>query len=115
MILEEIEKSKFAQINNKRYYFSNLIFALPFSHPYLHETVQFNRDKKQIIELFLQEEKHKLFRWKNLKWKKNMVILLYRSILQPTFFHFNSLKRSLENNQIINFLQTTRSYILNGF
>ena len=30
MVLEEIEKSKFAQINNKRYYFSNGIVSLPF-------------------------------------------------------------------------------------
>ena len=30
MVLEEIEKSKFAQINNKRYYFSNGTVSLPF-------------------------------------------------------------------------------------
>ena len=35
MILEEIEKSKFAQINNKRYYFSEGIVSLPFSHSIL--------------------------------------------------------------------------------
>ena len=51
--LEEIEKSKFAQINRKRYYFNDGIVSLPFSHPYLHEIVQFKRDKKQKIESFL--------------------------------------------------------------
>ena len=60
MILEEIEKSKLAQINDKRYYFSDGIVALPFSHPYLLEIFQFKRDKKQKTESFLQEEKHKL-------------------------------------------------------
>ena len=51
--LEEIEKSKFAQINRKRYYFNDGIVSLPFSHPYLHKIVQFKRDKKQKIESFL--------------------------------------------------------------
>ena len=41
MALEEIEKSKFAQINDKRYYFSNGIVSLPISHPLLHESNQF--------------------------------------------------------------------------
>ena len=59
MILQEIETSKFAQINDKRYYFSDGIVSLPFSHPYLHEIVKFKRDKKQKIEAFLQQEKHK--------------------------------------------------------
>ena len=44
MIFEEIEKSKFSQINNKRYYFSNGIVSLPYSHPYLKEI--FKRQKK---------------------------------------------------------------------
>ena len=41
MALEEIEKSKFAQINDKQYYFSNGIVSLPISHPLLHESNQF--------------------------------------------------------------------------
>ena len=49
--------------------------------------------------------------------EKNKRILIYRSTLHQrlTFYHFNSLKRSAENNENINFLQNTRSYILNGF
>ena len=34
--LEEIEKSKFTQINDKRYYFRDGIVSLPFFHPLLH-------------------------------------------------------------------------------
>ena len=34
MVLEEIKKSKFAQINDERYYFSDGIVSLPFSHPF---------------------------------------------------------------------------------
>ena len=57
MILQEIEKSKLAQINDKRYYLSDKIVLLPFCHPHLHEMVQFKQDKKQKIESFLQEKK----------------------------------------------------------
>ena len=60
MVLEEVEISKFAQINGKRYYFSDGIVSLPFSHPFLLEIVNFKTEKKQKIETFLEQEKHKL-------------------------------------------------------
>ena len=41
IILQEIEKSKFAQINGKRYYFSDSIVSLLFCHPYSYEIVHF--------------------------------------------------------------------------
>ena len=71
MVLEKIEKSKFAQINDKRYYFSGGIVSLPFSYQYLHEIVQFKRDKKQEIESFLQKEKHKLVQMEKFSLEKN--------------------------------------------
>ena len=46
MVLDEIEKSKFVQINDKRYYFSDGIVSLSFSHPFLKEIVDFKREKK---------------------------------------------------------------------
>ena len=116
MILEEIEKSKFAQINNKRYYFSDRILSLPFSLPFLKEIVNFKTKKQQQkkkMEAFLQQEKHKLIQMEKFAAQKNKRISIYRNILQqkPTFYHLNSLKRSAENNENINFSQNTRSYI----
>ena len=46
MVLEELEKSKFAQINDRRYCFSDGIVSLPFCHPFLPEIVKFKREKK---------------------------------------------------------------------
>ena len=66
MVLEQIEKSKFAQINDKRYYFSDGIVWLLFSHPYLHKIVQLKRDKKR----FYKKKNINLLRWKNFPWKK---------------------------------------------
>ena len=117
MILQEIEKSKFAQINDKRHYFSDGIVSLPISHPYLHEIVKFKRDKKKKIEAFLQQEKHKLIQMEKFAVENNNRISIYRDILQqkPTFFQHGSQKRNVANNQSITFSQTRRSYILNGF
>ena len=74
-----------------------------FTHQYLHKTVQFKRNKKQKIESFLQEEKHKLIQLGNNALRKNNRISLYRSILKQklTFLHLDSLKRSAGNNQDI--------------
>ena len=43
MVLEQIEKSKFVQINEKRYYFSDAIVSLPFSDPFLHKINHFKK------------------------------------------------------------------------
>ena len=43
MFLEGIEKSKFARINDKRYYFLDGVVSLPFCHPYLSEIVVYKK------------------------------------------------------------------------
>ena len=51
-----------------------LVKKIPFSHPYLHEIVQFKRDKKQTIKSFLQEEKHKLIQMEKFSLEKGTEI-----------------------------------------
>ena len=99
MVLEEVEKFKFAQVNDKRCYFSDVIVSLPFSHSLLSEIVEFNErnmEKKAVL--------------------KNHRLSLLRNILlqKPTYYQLDSLKRRFENNENINFTQSMRSYILNG-
>ena len=60
MFLEEVEKSAFAQINDKRYYFSDVIVSLSFSHPCLSEIIDYKEKKKQRIENYILEDKQKL-------------------------------------------------------
>ena len=117
MVLEEIEKSKFAQINDKRYYSSEGVVSLLFSHPFSKEIFDFKRKKTKKLGRFYNRKNSNLFKWKNLQPKKNKRISIYRSIIEqnPSFCHLNSLKRSTENNENINFSQNTRSYILNDF
>ena len=71
MVLEEIEKSKFAQIINNRYYFTDDIVSLPFSQPFLKEIVEFKREKSKELRRFYNRKNTNLFRWKNLQLKKS--------------------------------------------
>ena len=68
MVLGEIEKSKFAQVNDKRYYFGNGIVFLPFSHPFLLEIVKFKRERER------EREKKKNKKLKQFYNKKNKLI-----------------------------------------
>ena len=43
MTTHQIIKSKFSQLNNKRFYFPNAIISLPFGHSALQEIDQFKR------------------------------------------------------------------------
>ena len=38
-----VTKSKFSQINDKRFYFTDAIVSLPFGHPNLNETEDFKQ------------------------------------------------------------------------
>lgn len=46
MVLKEMEKSQFSQINDKKYYFSNEIVLFPSFQPLLHEIIHFKKEKK---------------------------------------------------------------------
>ena len=52
MILKEIEKSKFSQINDKRYYFSDGIMSLSFSHPVLTDINNLKGKNSKKLNLF---------------------------------------------------------------
>ena len=70
IVLKEIEKSKSSQINDKRYYFSDGIASLTFSHPVLMDINKFKRDEQQKIESFLLAEKHRLIQMKKFVLRK---------------------------------------------
>ena len=56
MTTHEIIKSKFLQLNDKRFYFPNAIVSLPFGHSALNELDEFKKNKGQRIEnYFLQD------------------------------------------------------------
>ena len=62
MVLETVEKLKFVQINDKRYYFECGIVSLPFCYVYLNKINQYKMFKKQKVENWIQEQKNVLLK-----------------------------------------------------
>ena len=56
----KITKTKFSQLNNKRFCFPNGIFSLPFYHLSLNELDEYKKNKGQRIENYFWTEKEKL-------------------------------------------------------
>ena len=59
MIMTSSNKVKFAQLNDKRYYFSDGIVSLPFGHSLLEKIREYKNSLKD-IHLVIDEEKEKL-------------------------------------------------------
>ena len=108
MVLEEVKKSKFEQINDKWYYFSDDIV----SHPYLKDIIDYTEKKNEKIEKYIQFEKKYLLKLEKKAYLKSDRLSLLRKILlqNPKYCQIASQKRNV--NQNVNFSQTTRSYIL---
>ena len=60
MTTHKIVKTKFLQLNDKRFYFLNAIISLPFGHNSLTELDTFKKNKGQRIEWYFLKEKEKL-------------------------------------------------------
>ena len=118
MLQEEVKKSKFAQINDKRNYFEDGIVPLPFSHPSVLDIVNYKTVKKQKVEKYIQPEKNYLLRMEKEALLKSHRLSTLQSIhLQwPEIRNLSSNERSLSSDiEKINFSLTTRSFLLNGF
>ena len=50
MVTTSVMKTKFSQINDKRFYFPNGIRSLPYGHPSFTEISDFKTEKGQKIE-----------------------------------------------------------------
>ena len=60
MTTHQIVKSKFSQLNDKRFYFPNAIISLPFGHSALNETDEFKKNKGQRIENYFLQDREQL-------------------------------------------------------
>ena len=84
-----IEKSKFAQINDKRFYFFDGIVSLPFSHPYLSKLSNFKEQKGRKIEKYILDEKQNLLVMENNTVLKSKKLSLLRNILLQTITYYH--------------------------
>ena len=78
---ETVVKSKFSQINDKRFYFPDGILSLPFHHPNLKELNKFKEKMGQRIEKHFWNEKEKLLEIERKSLEHNSPLYLYNQIL----------------------------------
>ena len=90
VVKKTVTKSKFSQINDKRFYFPDGVVPLPFGHPLLKEMDEFKQEKGQKIEKYkFWEEKKNLLNLENKALKEHPRLYLYRQILRSATKNFN--------------------------
>ena len=106
-----IIKSKFSQLNDKRFYFPNAIISLPFGHHVLEKIDQCKKNRGQRIEKYFLQEKENLLELEEKALKKCPILDYLDNILLQPF-------KVVINNDISMYLynehnQTVLDYILN--
>lgn len=64
-------KTKFSQLNDKRFYFADGVVSLPYGHPSLKQIDKFKIEKDQKIEKYFWEQKERLLKMEKNTLKKN--------------------------------------------
>ena len=112
MTTYRIPKSKFSQLNDKRFCFPNAVISLPFGHQILDEIDQYKKNLGQRIEKYFLKEKYHLLELEKKALKKCPRLNFLDNILLQTF-------KVVNNNNIIKYLyneheQSVLDFILNA-
>ena len=113
MIMTSSNKVKFAQLNDKRYYFSDGIVSLPFEHPSLEEIRNFKKSLKD-IHLIIDNEKEKLLKDENKVVNLNERLKILRKIYSQPFKYYTLKTNRPYISTQKNIITTTKQYILNS-
>ena len=94
MIKTTVQKTKFFQINDKRFYFPDGILSLPYGDQALTEIDEFKKQKGQKIEKYFRQEKEKLHQMEKKALKNVPGLYLYHQIvmLNPKIVNINQKK-----------------------
>ena len=112
MTTHKIIKSKFSQLNDKRFYFPNVVVPLPFGHCVLKDLDKFKKNKGQRIENFFLKEKERLLELEKEALKKCPRLDFLNNILLKPFKVVNNINpdKYLYNEKE----QTVLDFILNA-
>ena len=113
MIMTSSNKVKFAQLNDKRYYFSDGIVSLPFGHPSLEEIRNYKKSLKD-IHLTIDNEKEKLLKDENKVVNLNERLKILRTIYSQPFKYYTLKTNRPYISTQKNIITTTKQYILNS-
>lgn len=91
MVTTSVVKTKFSQINDKRFYFPNGLLSLPNGHPSLKEIDKFKNDKGQKIEKYFWVEKHDLLRMEKKALQNTPRLEIFNQVLnqEPKIVNLN--------------------------
>ena len=113
MIMTSSNKVKFAQLNDKRYYFSDGIVSLPFGHPILSEIRKYKKNFNDIKSV-IEDEKEKLLKDENEAISNHERLAVLRTIYsQPFKYYTLKTNRPFISTQK-NIITSTKKYILNS-
>ena len=115
MVKKTVRKTKFSQLNDKRFYFPDGIVSLPYGHQNLKEIDNFKKEKGQKIEKYFWEEKEKLLEMEKKALKNTPRLYLYHQILmsQPKTFDIRQ-KDNFERQNKTLVKRNTKDIILLG-
>ena len=82
MTTYKIKKSKFSQLNDKRFYFLNAIVSLPFGHISLQEIDEYKKNNGRKIEKYFWTEKEHLLKLEKSALKNSPRINFLNNILE---------------------------------
>ena len=97
-------KTKFSQLNDKRFYFPDGIVSLPFGHKNLKQIDDFKKEKCQKIEQYFWEEKEALLKMEKEALKNNRRLYLYHQIIMSSSKIFNITKKIISYSKIRHYL-----------
>ena len=107
-----ITKSKFSQLNDKRFYFPNAIISLLFGHQALEKIEQYKKNQGQRIEKYFLQEKEHLIELEKAALKKCPRLDFLDNILLQ---HFKVLNNDNVNKYLYNDQeQSVLDYTLNA-
>ena len=91
MVKKKVTKTKFLQMNYKRFYFPNGVHCLPIGHRNLKEIGEFKKEKGQKIERYFWDEKNVLLRMEKKCTSNHPRLYILHQILmsQPKIFNIN--------------------------
>ena len=113
MIMTSSNKVKFAQLNDKRYYFSDGIVSLPFGHPLLEKVREYKKSLKDIKSV-IEDEKEKILKQENEAVNLNERLRILRTIYsQPFKYYTLKTNRPFISTQR-DIITPTKKYILNS-
>ena len=85
MTTHKVTKTKFSQLNDKRFYFPNAILSLPFGHTALKQLDKYKKKKGQKVESYFMKKREKLLELERCALKKCSRLKILDGILSQSF------------------------------